>query len=334
MGGGRLATSIGGTLTGRGGDIIIIDDPIKPEEAMSDTTRNSVNEWFHSTLASRLNDKKRGSIITVMQRLHQYDLAGLLIESGEWDELSLSAIATDVAIPLTRGRVHCRRAGEALHPAREPSEELMRIKRSVGSVIFAAQYQQQPVPAEGNMIRAEWLKSYAEPLDRSGGGQVVQSWDTASKEGLLNDWSVCITAWVRRRQVSIINVWRRKVAFPELKKAAIANARNYNARSLLIEDQASGTQLLQSLRNEEPRGVPWPIARKPEADKRTRLAGVSAMIQAGRVLLPPDAPWLAEFKQELLAFPSCRHDDQVDALLIWVDWQQRLDHTPIAAPII
>lgn len=74
-----------------------------------------------------------------------------------------------------------------------------------------------------------------------------------------------------------------------------------------------------------------------EADKRTRLAGVSAMIEAGQILLPPDAPWLAEFKQELLAFPSCRHDDQVDALsqlLIWVDRQQRFDHTPIAAPMI
>jgi predicted phage terminase large subunit-like protein len=337
-GGGRLATSISGTLTGRGGDIIIIDDPIKPDEAMSETTRNSVNEWFHTTLASRLNDKKRGAIILVMQRLHQYDLAGLLIESGEWDELSLPAIATDdETIRLTRGREYNRRAGEALHPTRDPIEVLMRIKQSVGSVIFAAQYQQQPVPAEGNMIRAEWLKSYTEPLDRSGGGQIVQSWDTASKEGLFNDWSVCITAWVHRRQVSIIDVWRRKVEFPELKKAAIANARAYSARALLIEDQASGTQLIQSLRNDEPQGVPRPIARKPEADKRSRLAGVSAMIEAGQVLLPPDAPWLAEFKQELLAFPSCRHDDQVDALsqlLIWIHLQQRFEPTPIAAPII
>ncbi len=337
-GGGRLATSVAGTLTGRGGDIIIIDDPIKPDEAMSDTTRESVNEWFHTTLASRLNDKTRGAIITVMQRLHQYDLAGMLIESGDWDELSLPAIAIeDETIPLTRGREHLRQTDDVLHPAREPLEELFRIKHSIGSVIFSAQYQQRPVPAEGNMIRPEWLKTYDTASSQGeGGGKVVQSWDTASKEGLFNDWSVCITALVRRRKVFLLDVWRRKVEFPELKKAAIANARQHSARVMLVEDQASGTQLLQSLRNEEPNGVPSPIRRKPEADKKTRLAGVSAMIEAGQLLLPSEAPWLGEFKHELLTFPSSQHDDQVDALsqlLIWVDRNRRSD-TPPAAPMI
>jgi predicted phage terminase large subunit-like protein len=336
-GGGRLATSTGGTLTGRGGDIIIIDDPIKPDEAMSDTTRDSVNEWFHTTLASRLNDKRRGAIITVMQRLHQYDLCGLLIESGEWDELALAAIATETSvIPLTRGRTYERRADEALHASREPLEALLRIKASVGSVIFAAQYQQQPVPAAGNMIRADWLTSY-DALDRSSGGRVVQSWDTASKDGVLNDWSVCITAFVRRREVFITDVWRRRVAFPDLRKAAISNARQFGARALLIEDQASGTQLIQILRNEQPSGVPAPIARRPEADKVTRLAGVSAMIEGGLLRLPKEAPWLAEFKNELLGFPSSRYKDQVDALsqlLTWVDLQPRFEDPPPAGPVI
>lgn len=148
---------------------------------------------------------------------------------------------------------------------------------------------------------------------------------------------MCITALVRRQQVFVLDVWRRKVTFPNLRKAAIANAREYRASVILIEDQASGTQLLQSLRNEQPSGVPLPITRKPEADKRSRLAGVSAMIEAGRLMLPFEALWLAEFKHELLAFPSSRHDDQVDALsqmLIWVDRQQRFDSMPIAAPII
>jgi predicted phage terminase large subunit-like protein len=338
-GGGRLATSITGTITGRGGDIIIIDDPIKPDEALSDTTRTAVNDWFHSTLASRLNDKKRGAIICVMQRLHQYDLAGMLIESRDWDELSLPAIASeDQDIPLTRKRQYCRKAGDVLHPAREPHEELMQIRQTVGSVIFAAQYQQQPVPTDGNMIRAEWLKGYEVSPDRfSAGDQIVQSWDTASKDGVLNDWSVCITALICCQQIFVLDVWRQKVAFPDLKKAAIQNARNHQAQVLLIEDQASGTQLIQSLRNESPFGVPAPIARKPEADKRTRLAGVSAMIEAGQLLLPAAAPWLATFKQELLAFPSARHDDQVDALsqlLTWVGRQQRIEVPTIGFPII
>ena len=335
-GGGRLATSIEGTLTGRGGDIIIIDDPIKPDATMSEVSRNAVNDWFSSTLASRLNDKTRGAIITVMQRLHQHDLAGMLIETGEWDELSLPAIATeDVTVPLTRGRFRKRLTGTALHPAREPVEELLRQKASIGSVLFAAQYQQQPVPAEGNIVRSEWLKTYQVMPNLSGGAQVVQSWDTATKDGLLNDWSVCITAIVQRQTAFIIDVLRRKVEFPALKRAAIDNARLHGAKALLIEDQASGTQLIQTLRNEQPPGVPQPIARKPELDKRTRLAGVTAMIEAGQLRLPDEAPWLADFKHELLAFPSSRHDDQVDALsqlLTWVGLQQRNAPKPLVGP--
>lgn len=326
-GGGRLATSIGGTLTGRGGDIIIIDDPLKPDEANSDTSRTAVNEWFHATLASRLNDKKRGAIITVMQRLHQYDLAGMLQESGEWDELSLPAIADDdIAVPLTGGRSYLRKAGEALHPSREPVRELEKIKASVGSVIFAAQYQQQPVPAEGNLIKADWLQTYqGNPVSDVAGGQTVQSWDTASKDGLFNDYSVCVTAFVRGKDIYILDVLRRRLEFPDLKKEVIARARAFRAGVLLIEDAASGTQLLQTLLAEQPTGVPHPIAQKPEGDKKSRVAGVSTMIESGQLKLPTAATWLAEFKAEVLAFPSSRFDDQVDALSQLLAWVRRRD---------
>jgi predicted phage terminase large subunit-like protein len=138
--------------------------------------------------------------------------------------------------------------------------------------------------------------------------------DTASKEGLFNDWSVCITALICGQIVFVLDVWRGKVNFPDLRKATIANARGRQANVLLIEDQASGTQLLQSLRHEQASGVPFPIACRPAGDKRTRLAGVTAMIEAGQLRLPTEANWLADFKQELLAFPSAKHDDQVDAL--------------------
>jgi hypothetical protein len=205
VGGGRLATSVGGTLTGRGGDNIVLDDVLKPDEASSETARESVNEWFSSTLASRLNDKKRGAIVAVMQRLHQYDLAGMLLEGDEWKELSLPAIAIeDCQIPLTRGRVHQRREGEPLHPKREPREVLEQIKGSIGSTAFAAQYQQQPVPAKGNVVKADWLISYSELPQR---GRIVQSWDTASKTEERHDWSVCITAHVCGRKAYIRAPW-------------------------------------------------------------------------------------------------------------------------------
>lgn len=334
VGGGRLATSIGGTLTGRGGDIIIIDDPIKPDDANSDTARDSVNEWFHSTLASRLNDKTRGAIVTVMQRLHQYDLCGMLIETGDWDVLTLSSIAVeDELIPLTRNRLHARKAGDILHPSREPHAALMVVKQGVGSINFEAQYQQNPVAAKGNMIRAEWLSCYHALPERR--DQIVQSWDTASKDGIHNDYSACITALMSGNRLYIVDVVRKRMEFPELVKAVVETAQRHSATAMLVEDQASGMQLIQSLRTETPAGVPMPIARRPENDKKSRVAGISAMIEAGQLLLPREAPWLAEFKQELLVFPNGRFDDQVDALsqlLAWARTQWRVYDDLGAAP--
>jgi predicted phage terminase large subunit-like protein len=320
-GGGRLATSVTGTLTGRGGDIIILDDVIKPDEANSETTRNAVNEWYRSTLASRLNDKASGAIICVMQRLHQDDLAGMLIETGEWHQLSLPAIATrDEAIALSRGRFYHRRAGEPLHEAREPLPVLLALQASMGSIAFSAQYQQEPVPASGNMIRREWLKTY-DPvqLDRKR-GRIIQSWDTAGKDNPDNDWSVCVTALVVDRRIYLLDVSRARLTFPDLRVRAISLARDHRAQVLLIEDQSSGTQLIQTLRSEAPRGVPEPIGRRPDRDKLSRVAGVSAMIEAGQLFLPQEAAWLAEFCSELLGFPNARHDDQVDALAQLMTW--------------
>lgn len=331
-GGGRLATSVTGTLTGRGGDIIILDDVIKPEEANSQTTRDNVNDWYKSTLASRLNNKAAGAIILVMQRLHQYDLTGMLLEAGGWHELKLPAIASeDEIIPLPRGRCHVRRAGDVLHPAHESREVLAVQKAQMGSSAYAAQYDQEPVPAVGNIIDAGWFKVYDPAQLDCSSGQIVQSWDTASKDNPHNDFSVCVTALVRGKDIYILHVLRQRMEFPPLRKAAIALARERRANVLLIEEQASGYQLLQELRSEQPAGVPSPIARRPEGDKQSRAIGVSAMIEAGRVYLPSDATWLAEFKSEMLAFPNSRFDDQVDALSQLLEWIRRRD--AIAIPI-
>lgn len=337
-GGGRLATSVTGTVTGRGGDIIILDDVIKPDEADSDSVREAVNEWYKKTLASRLDDKATGVIICVMQRLHQYDLAGTMIETGKFTQLTLPAIApADEVIRLTRGRRHIRRAGDVLHPEREPRELLEEMKAEMGSRVFAAQYQQDPVPALGNILKAAWLKSYASMADVLGRGITVQSWDTANKPGIRNDWSVCVTAIVIGRYVYVIDVFRKRMAFPELKQQAIRLARLHKATVMLVEDQASGQQLIQELRSYFERGVPVPIARKHESDKVSRVEGISAMVEAGQLVLPQEMPWLAELKAELLGFPNARYDDQVDAvaqLLTWVRGREIWDNTPLCAPII
>lgn len=338
-GGGRLATSVNGTLTGRGGDIIIIDDPIKPDEAFSDTIREGTNEWFKTTLASRLNNKQTGAIIVVMQRTHEYDLAGMLYETNDWDRLSLSAIAEeDAVIPLTRNRVHFRKAGDVLNSAHEPLSALMKIKREIGSSLYEAHYQQRPVPAGGNMIRSLWLENtYRLQPERQDGDVIVQSYDTASTEGLTSDHSVGITVLLRKNIAYVLDVWRKRVDFVDLKRHVIDSAREWKANVLLIEKAASGEQLIQVLRREEPSGVPLPTARKPDGDKKTRLAGVTPMIEAGALVLPHEAPYLAVFKRELLAFPSTRHDDQVDALSQLFIWMRDRDQSnyfdSIAGPI-
>jgi predicted phage terminase large subunit-like protein len=335
-GGGRFSTSLNGALTGFGADIIVIDDPMKAVDVRLPSVRAAAKEWLLNSLMSRLNNQETGSIILVMQRLHEDDLVGELQLSGLWHELTLPAVAReDVQVPIGKDRLHRRRPGQALHPHRQSRQRLDLIKVEIGSLLFEAQYQQTPIPAIGNLVKAEWIRTH-NPASLPTGGQIVQSWDTATKDGLHNDFSACITAHVLKREVRVIHVFRRKLQFPDLKRHAIRLARGYKANEVLIEEAASGASLLQLLRDEQPHGVPLPLARKPEHDKETRLAAVSSMIEAGSLFLPAEADWLPEFKHELLGFPASRHDDQVDALsqlLSWVSLQQRRTHTPSAGPM-
>src|SRR5215472_13168095 len=158
----RLATSTGGVLTGRGADIIVIDDPLKPEEALSEAQRKAGNEWYDHTLYSRQNDKRRGAIVIIMQRLHEDDLVGHVLAQEEWEVLRFPAIAeTDEVHQIETIWVperFTRRRGEALHPDREPPETLDRIRRTMGEYNFAGQYQQSPAvgrrPGQGRMVQA------------------------------------------------------------------------------------------------------------------------------------------------------------------------------------
>lgn len=320
-GGGRLSTSVGGTLTGRGGDIIVIDDPIKPDDAHSETARRNVLTWFSNTLLSRLNDKQRGAIVLVMQRLHEEDLAGHQLETGGWGHLSLPAIAeSDLEIAIGEGRIKHFREGDVLHPERESLAQLEQLRHSMGAATFSAQYQQSPVPLDGLHVKKAWLRRYQALPEKTAGDCIVQSWDTASKDGVFNDYSVCVTALIRKREIYILDVYRAKLQFPDLKRRVQELAIKWQANVLLIEDAASGQQLLQLLRLEKPSGVPRPIARKPEGDKVTRFAAQSHRIEAGELLLPHAAPWLGDFERELLGFPNLKYDDQVDALTQLLAW--------------
>src|SRR6059058_399708 len=160
----RLATSTGGVLTERGADIILIDDPLKPEEALSDAQRKAANEWYDHTLYSRQNDKRHGAIVTIMQRLHEDDLVGHVLAQESWEIVRFPAIAEADEVhqveTILGSRYFMRRRGEALHPDREPLDTLDRIRRTIGEYNFAGQYQQSPAPLGGGLVKAEWFKRY------------------------------------------------------------------------------------------------------------------------------------------------------------------------------
>jgi predicted phage terminase large subunit-like protein len=312
-GGMRLATSVGGTLTGRGGSLIIIDDPIKPDDAMSATTREACSKWFSNTLLSRLDDKVAGAVVIVMQRVHIDDLVGYVTrqDGTEWAVLNLPAISpADQHIPLGDGRAHLFAEGDLLHPEREPQPILDDLRANLGSDAFSAQYLQEPVPPGGAMIKRAWISRYAEVPTRKPGQSIIQSWDTAAKGGPGNDWSVCSTWLVARPNYYLLHVHRGRHDYPELRRKAIELADRFKPTRILIEDIGAGTALQQELRKA---GKPV-RAIKVDRDKECRMADVSTKFENGFVHLPERAAWLAALEDELFAFPGSRHDDQVDSI--------------------
>lgn len=321
MGGGRMSSSIKGATTGFGADIIIVDDPLKAQDALSQLARDEVNFWFDGTLSQRPNSQHKGAMIVIMQRLHAADLVGSLKQRGDFEELCLPAIAVkDEVIPLTRGRTYQRRAGYALHPARQ-SLAFLEQRKAQSPYVFAGQFQQDPIPEIGSIIEAKWLLRYDRAALDLTEGQIVMSLDTASKDNLYNDYSAFVVARYYRKQLHLIDVFRGRLKFPELMAKTVELARLHNVDVLLIEDASSGQQLIPQLHADAPDGVPLPTPRRPHGSKDERVHAASALIEAGRLFVPEQGHWVSDFLGELLGFPSAAHDDQVDALaqlLLWV----------------
>lgn len=310
--GNRFATSVGGVSTGRGGDIIIVDDPLKPDEAMSDLNRTAVNNWYSTTLLSRLNQKKEGAIVIVTQRLHVDDLVGHVTQHDDsWEVLDLPAIAVeDQQIQIGPNRYHFRTKGDLLHPEREDQAVLDELKFNIGSEAFEAQYQQQPVPQGGNMFKRDWLTYYDHVPEIIGEECIYQSWDTASKTGPQNDWSVGTTWLFKDGFYYLLDVCREKLTYTELRAKMIEKAIEYDPSVILIEDAGVGTGLIEDLRHEGLNAVEI----QPTQSKEIRAHIQTPKFQSSRVLFPRSAPWLSELEAEVLAFPSGRNDDQVDSI--------------------
>lgn len=311
-GGRRLATSVGGTLTGKGANVIIIDDPMKADDAFSEARRDDVFGWITSTVVSRFDDPKTGALIVVAQRLHVDDLPGRLIAAGGWEVLELPAIGTVATqIDIGVGLVWPRAQGELLHSERIDQATLDQIRHELGATAFESQYQQRPAPAEGNLIRTEWFGAYEKALPRSQYEAVIQSWDPAAVPGNSNDYSVCTTWGLIGNHIDLLHLHRERHGFPDLQRAALQLRQSWTPNLLVIESSHTGIALWQELQK---RGFREARGYSPRGTKEERMAALTPMLERGEVRLPRSSSWRDAFLEECGQFPNGKYDDQVDTL--------------------
>lgn len=314
------AVSTGGAVTGFGADVIIIDDLMKAGDARSDIHRERARAYYDETLYSRLNDKRRGAVVAIQQRLHEDDFVAHLLGKGDFHHLDLPAIAEESQrLPSYFGGWFTREPGDILAPALESRETLEIMRREMGPAAFSAQYQQNPTPRGGNRIRWEWFGSYGAALPRVMYQSVVQSWDTAMTAEPTSDWSVCMTFGFHQAKWHLLDVFRRRMDYPDLKRQVVRLAQQWQPETIIIEDAATGKPLYQELRSERSCAARLRLY-KPGSDKDTRVEVETGKLEAGLIMLPAAADWLAELRAELLGFPNKKYDDQVDALSQFLNW--------------
>ena len=324
-GGGMVTAGIGGPLTGRGGDLVIVDDPVKnSEEAFSEVYREKTWEWFTSTLYTRL--EPNAPIILIQTRWHEDDLAGRLITQMEaggehWDVINLPAIAMEND-PLGRAE------GEALWPERYPIEKLREIEQTIGPYWFAALYQQTPIPVGKGLFQREWLRRYEEAehvyLLRQPDGSVVlhpkahcikfSTMDLAASTKTTADFTV-LSTWAQTPNKDLLLLDTRKVRLEGPDQLPLIQSVYMDYRPAQIYIEKSGYQLTL-IQTAVRAGLPiLPIT--PDGDKIARALSASARMKMGTIYFPIFADFLQGpdgIEEELWKFPAAKHDDFVDTL--------------------
>lgn len=320
--GAMFATSMGSTATGKGGDDLIFDDPLNPKQAVSDIERPGVNTAFDTTFRSRRNDLKKGVIILVMQRLHENDLTGHILskEASGWLHLKLPAVAEVKerwVFPIS-GRVVERQPGELLWPERLPEQQIENLKIGLGSWAFAGQYQQNPAPLEGGIVKRNWIRYYRELPEKF--DLMVQSWDCtfkgqkAAKSQDIDFVAGQVWGKLPGRLLMLPYMFNERVDFGPTKAAIKScHAKFPQAHAILIEDKANGPAIISELRQE----ISGIVAVEPEGDKISRFQAQAPLWEAGSVELPDpqvfDVPWLEDYIHDICTFPKAAHDDKADS---------------------
>jgi predicted phage terminase large subunit-like protein len=315
--GSMFSSSVGGTVTGKGGDVVIMDDPQDPAQAHSDAERKHVIEFCDRTLATRLDDAKTGTQLLVMQRLHEEDVTGHFLSQGGWEYVRLPMEQEKdetIVFPIS-GRTVERKQGDLLFPERFGRVEVDELKRRLGSYSAAAQLQQRPAPEEGGMLKRAWWQEYALPPEEQAKlcEEIVQSWDMSFKDSVGAD-SVAGQVWGRKgANIFLLDRVNARMDFPVTKKAVVSlTAKWPAAHAKLVEDKANGPAIIADLKKE----ISGLIGVSPRDSKIARAHAVSPTIESGNVFLPKPvhAPWVHDFVEQCSVFPMGAHDDDVDAM--------------------
>jgi predicted phage terminase large subunit-like protein len=353
----RLATSVGGTVTGEGGDFLVLDDPHKPEEAQSDAVRESVIDWHDSTWTTRLNDAETGVQVIVMQRLHERDLAGHVLERGGWEHLCLPA-EYEPHHPCAWPRDPRTEPGEVLWE-KWGQPWLAEKRRDLGSYGYAGQYQQRPAPAEGGILKRAWWRYYDPEAPLPHFEEIIQSWDMAFSDTDRSDYVVG-QVWGRfKGDKYLLRQVRARMEFTdtvhavrELTGWVERSFPRHRSHTKLVEDKANGPAVVSTLRRE----IPGLVAVPPRGDKVARARAVAPELESGNVYLPGHSSadgqgydrgqtpaWVQGFVDECASFPNGAYDDQVDALtqaLVRLAgggstrWRQRSRGRTIVGPLL
>jgi predicted phage terminase large subunit-like protein len=343
----RVATGVGGEATGEGGDVIIIDDPHKLEEAMSGPARARVIDWHDGTMSTRLNDPNTGVEVVVMQRHHERDLSGHLLDRSGWTHLCLPS-RYESRHPFVWPDDPRTQDGELLWPEHVPETALAGIEHTMGSFRAAGQLQQRPAAAEGDLLNRRWWRffepAWLEPENLAmlpAFTTVVSSWDTAFEDKTSSDYVVGQLWGLHGPDRCLLRSYRRHANLHQTKDA-MADMYTWGverwpgaAHSILIEKSANGAEISSQLRHELP-GVTAVIV---STDKITRAIAAAPPLESGNVFVPgratPDtaagyqAPdWVTDLIDEAAAFPKGRYDDQVDAYSQAMNWASTR-HQPI-----
>lgn len=332
----RIATSPGGLGTGEGGDLVGVDDPHKADEVASDVTRQSVLDWWNVTMQSRTGRLGRVLRLVVMQRLHEKDLSGDVIERGGYTHLCLPQEYEPPMVSLPDGPVKVARGpartgwrdprteeGELLWPERFSRERIEREQKPprLSSYIYAGQYQQRPAPSEGGMFKRGWWRYYK--IDAAAllakAEDKCWSWDMAFKDLKSSDF-VAGTAWVRIGADFYLlpHTVHEKLGFSASKAAVKSCAAMWPIHAKLVEDKANGTAVIEDLQHT----VPGLIAVEPRGGKESRASAMQPYCEAGNVWLPDPsiAGWVEQYVEEFRVFPNGRNDDWVDSSSQAITW--------------